>query len=57
MRCWLYIVAMIGFLGCNSNGVKTEQPADSAYKAITDTSQVTQDSLAIPDSSARSLTH
>ena len=41
--------------GCNAPGAP--EARDSSYQAITDSSQVTKDSLAIPDSATQHVTH
>jgi hypothetical protein len=58
MKTFIWIALILGLsMGCNNEPAQTEKSADSPYNAITDTSKVTKDSLAIPDSSARNLTH
>lgn len=52
----LCAATVLAFLGCNGT-VQTEHKADDAYKAITDTSKIIKDTLVIPDSTARGLTH
>ena len=52
----LYAAIALGFLSCNGT-VQTEHKSDGSYKAITDTSKIVKDTLVIPDSTARGLTH
>ena len=52
----LYAAFTLTFLSCNG-AVQTEHKADDSYKAITDTSKIVKDTLVIPDSTARGLTH
>ncbi len=52
----LYAAIILAFLSCNG-AVQTEHRSDSAYKAITDTSKIIKDTLVVPDSTARGLTH
>ena len=57
MKQLVYIIAIAAITGCNNKSAETEEKADSSYNAITDTSTLTQDSLAVPDSNTQSLTH
>lgn len=52
----LYAAMVLGFLSCNGT-VQTEHKSVDSYKAITDTSKIVKDTLVIPDSTARGLTH
>ncbi len=56
MKIVLYLAMVLALLSCNG-AVQTEHRADSSYKAITDTSKIIKDTLVIPDSTARGLTH
>jgi hypothetical protein len=56
MKCILLVVVFTMGLGCN-DASNRQSDRDSSYPAITDSSAVTKDSLPIPDSSTRSVTH
>lgn len=56
MKKLLSVAIILALLSCNG-AVQTEHRADSSYKAITDTSKIIKDTLVIPDSTARGLTH
>jgi len=56
MKYFVYILCIFTAFGCQNNSAGTEK-ADSSYKAITDTSTTTKDSLPIPDSTAHNVTH
>ena len=56
MRWLIYIIA-VAMAACSNSAVKSPENTDSSYNAITDTSKVTQDSLAVPDSATPTVTH
>ncbi|GEM_PF-2117997 len=57
MRKLGLLVFIAAIISCTNNATTQSESADSSYHAITDSSRVTKDSLAIPDSSSPNLAH
>jgi len=57
MRKLGLLVFIAAVISCTNNATTQSESADRSYHAITDSSRVTKDSLAIPDSSSPNLAH
>lgn len=57
MKTLICALAALLFISCNNSGLKQEERNKSSYEAITDSNTVTGDSLNIPDSTTKSVTH
>jgi len=54
---FIYTITLLFVFSCSNSNLKRGEEAKPAVESITDSNQLTKDSLATPDSSARSLTH
>lgn len=57
MKLLICALAALLFISCNNSSLKQEERNKSSYEAITDSSKVIQDSLEIPDSTTKTVTH
>lgn len=57
MRIIAFAFTALLLASCNNPGLKQEERNKSSYEAITDSNKVTQDSLSIPDSTAKTVNH
>lgn len=54
---FIYLIVLLFVFACSDSNLKRGEEAKPPLEAITDSNKTIRDSLAIPDSSAPSLTH